>query len=65
MGFGGLAFGSILARENVFAEVLAASALGQPHFAPKAKSVIFLFMVGGVSHLESFDPKPALNQYAG
>ena len=65
MGFGGLALGSMLARENVFAEAFAASALGQPHFAPKAKSVIFLFMVGGVSHLESFDPKPALNQYAG
>ena len=34
-------------------------------FAPKAKSVIWLFMIGGVSHLESFDPKPALNKYAG
>ena len=38
---------------------------GLPHFAPKAKSVIWLFMIGGVSHLESFDPKPALNKYAG
>ncbi len=35
---------------------------GQPHFAPKAKSVIWLFMIGGVSHLESFDPKPAAQQ---
>lgn len=34
-------------------------------FAPKAKSVIWLFMIGGTSHVESFDPKPALNQYAG
>src|SRR5688572_9683801 len=38
---------------------------GRPHFAPKAKSVIWLFMNGGVSHLESFDPKPMLNRYAG
>src|SRR4051812_8856134 len=30
------------------------------HFAPKAKRVIFLFMTGGVSHLETFDPKPKL-----
>lgn len=38
---------------------------GLPHFAPRAKSVIWFFMNGGTSHLESFDPKPALNQYAG
>jgi hypothetical protein len=38
---------------------------GRPHFAPRAKSVIWLFMRGGVSHMESFDPKPALNQFAG
>ncbi|GIX03548.1 MAG: sulfatase [Planctomycetaceae bacterium] len=36
-----------------------------PHHTPRVKSVIWLFMVGGVSHLESFDPKPVLNQYAG
>lgn len=38
---------------------------GLPHFAPKAKNVIWMFMRGGVSHMESFDPKPALTQYAG
>jgi hypothetical protein len=31
-----------------------------PHFTPKAKQIIFLFMSGGVSHLETFDPKPKL-----
>ena len=36
-----------------------------PHFAPKAKRVIWLMMRGGVSHIESFDPKPALNKHAG
>ncbi|QDU05583.1 hypothetical protein V6x_53230 [Gimesia chilikensis] len=38
---------------------------GQPHFPPKAKSVIWLFMRGGVSHMESFDPKPMLTKYEG
>ncbi len=38
---------------------------GRPHAAPKAKSVIWLFMNGGVSHLETFDPKPELDKYAG
>src|SRR5258707_3927445 len=36
-----------------------------PHFAPRAKRVISLFMSGGVSHLDTFDPKPALEKYAG
>lgn len=36
-----------------------------PHFPPRAKSVIWLFMRGGVSHLESFDRKPMLDKYAG
>src|SRR5258708_5396586 len=34
----------------------------RPHFAPKAKNVIFLFMVGGPSHLDMFDYKPALEK---
>ena len=38
---------------------------GRPHFPPKAKSVIWLFMNGGVSHVESFDPKPMLTKYGG
>ncbi|MCA9164898.1 MAG: DUF1501 domain-containing protein, partial [Planctomycetales bacterium] len=36
-----------------------------PHFAPKAKRVIHLFMNGGPSHVDTFDPKPALDKYAG
>jgi len=36
-----------------------------PHFAPRAKSVIFLFMDGGVSHVDSFDPKPRLQKENG
>jgi hypothetical protein len=37
----------------------------QPHFTPKVKSVIFLFMSGGPSHLETFDPKPDLQRLHG
>src|SRR5205823_5680630 len=36
-----------------------------PHFAPKAKRLIFLFMSGGPSHVDTFDPKPRLAQDAG
>ena len=39
--------------------------MGGLTFTPKAKNVIWLFMIGGTSHLESFDPKPALNRYGG
>lgn len=56
LGFGGLALSSMLQRE-----VLASSGVSLP---AKAKSVIWLFMRGGLSHMESFDPKPALNEYA-
>jgi hypothetical protein len=37
----------------------------QPHFAPRAKRVIYLFMNGGPSHVDTFDPKPALAKYEG
>jgi Protein of unknown function (DUF1501). len=40
-------------------------AVRKPHFAPRAKAVISLFMSGGVSHVDTFDPKPALRKYAG
>ena len=68
MGFTGLALGSMLVRDGISAEPPAAAAslpTGQPAFAPKAKSVIWYFMLGGTSHVESFDPKPALNLHAG
>src|SRR6186997_710466 len=68
MGFTGLALGAMLAQDGVVrANDVAAwqPPDGQPHFPPKAKSVIWLFMNGGISHLESFDPKPALTKYGG
>src|SRR5262245_44925977 len=67
MGFTGLALGAMLHRDGVVrADATEWSPPdGRPHFAPRAKSVIWLFMVGGVSHVESFDPKPNLTKYAG
>ena len=67
LGFGGLALGAMLARDGLGAPGAGVYAppCGMPQFAPKAKSVIWLFMRGGVSHMESFDPKPALNRHAG
>ncbi|MCD0459834.1 DUF1501 domain-containing protein [Roseiconus lacunae] len=66
LGFGSLALSSMLQRDAMAgADSHWTPPDGLPHFAPKAKSVIWLFMRGGVSHMESFDPKPALNQYAG
>lgn len=64
-GFTGLALGAMLQRDGYGKESAWAPPTGQPHFAPKAKSVIWLFMNGGVSHMESFDPKPMLNKHAG
>lgn len=68
MGFTGMVLGSMLARDGIVKAHSAPSWSppdGQPHFAPKAKSVIWLFMIGGASQMETFDPKEALNQYAG
>ncbi|MEO2009090.1 MAG: DUF1501 domain-containing protein [Pirellulaceae bacterium] len=61
----GLGFGSVALSAMLQQESQSASLASLTHFAPKAKSVIWLFMIGGTSHMESFDPKPALNKYAG
>jgi hypothetical protein len=63
-GFGGLALASLLHQENLRAAVNPL-APKRPHREAKAKSVIFLFMAGGPSHLETFDPKPLLNKLNG
>ena len=68
MGFMGLALGAMLHDDGVARgneSGLWSPPDGLPHFTPKAKNVIWLFMLGGTSHVESFDPKPALNKYAG
>ncbi len=64
MGFTGLALGALLYKDGVVrADNLPPD--GRPHFPPKARSVIWIFLPGGVSHLESFDPKPELNKFTG
>src|SRR5687767_2368747 len=66
MGFTGLALGAMLFRDGVRAsEGSWSPPTGDPHKAARAKSVIWIFLCGGVSHLESFDVKPELNKYAG
>jgi hypothetical protein len=67
-GFGVLALSYLLGENPIFAALKSgASPLAPkpPHFPAKAKSVIFLFMEGGPSHIDLFDPKPKLNELAG
>jgi hypothetical protein len=65
LGFTGLALGAMLHKDGHAADGIWTPPNGKPHFAPKAKSVIWLFMNGGVSHLESFDPKPMVTKFSG
>ncbi len=68
MGLTGLVLGAMLQRDAASANSIEqawAPPDGEPHFQPKAKRVIWVFMVGGVSHVEGFDPKSAINKYGG
>ena len=75
IGFGSLAMASLLADESSQLRADTAMAVGQPHpnpmfpkqpqFAAKAKAVIHLFMNGGPSQVDTFDPKPALDKHHG
>jgi hypothetical protein len=59
-------FGLVGLAGMVGPQALLASSNGRaPHFAPRARRVIFLFLNGGPSHVDTFDPKPALAQYEG
>src|SRR5262249_44043430 len=78
-GVSGLALAYLLDRDRLLAygpdaasPACAAQPIGfnpyapkAPHFKPRATAVISLFMTGGVSHVDTFDPKPALTKYAG
>jgi hypothetical protein len=65
-GFGGLALSALLAEEaTAGATGVNPLAPKAPHFAPKVKRVIMLFMFGGPSHLDTFDPKPLLTRDSG
>src|SRR5690606_16496814 len=75
-GFGLLALAGMLADEGLLKAAGASEHIPadrranpllplQPHFPPRAKRVIYLFMHGGPSHVDLFDPKPDLIRYAG
>lgn len=61
-GFGLTALAALMAEKSYSAPV---AGMPGPHHAPKAKNCIFLFMDGGPSHVDTFDPKPALKQHEG
>jgi hypothetical protein len=60
-GFGMLGLAGMLGPQMLFAQ----GSARVPHFKPRAKRVIFLFMNGGPSHVDTFDPKPALKKFEG
>jgi len=66
-GFGALAYAALLHQEEARAASINPLAPKRPHMPDKARarSVIFLFMAGGPSHIETFDPKPLLNKLSG
>ena len=66
MGFGAMALSGLLSQTG-FGDAQSGNPLlpKTPHFPGKAKHVIHLFMNGGPSHIDSFDPKPMLQKYAG
>jgi hypothetical protein len=67
-GFGAVAMSYLLsgrAAASAAAPVISPLAAKLPHYRPRAKSVIFLFMEGGPSHIDLLDPKPKLNELAG
>src|SRR5581483_278918 len=70
VGLGAMALGTLLAREARGADAPRSPrrdplAPKKPHFEPKAKAVIYLFMAGAPSQLELFEPKPELNRLSG
>ncbi len=64
-GLGSLAFGSMMTQEFANAAQVNPLAPKPPHIPGKAKAMIFVYMAGGPSHLETWDPKPLLNKLDG
>src|SRR5207302_7305413 len=66
-GAGSLAFASMMAQQQAMAARYNPLAPKPPHMPEhaKAKAFIFVYMAGGPSHLETFDPKPLLNELNG
>lgn len=64
-GLGGVALTSMLAQDMAAASDRRSPTTPVPHFAPTAKSCIFIYLAGGPSHVDLFDPKPILNERDG
>src|SRR5262245_25972147 len=67
-GFGSLALGYLLGTDNALASsdaLVDPLASKSPHFRAKAKNVIFIFLQGGASQVDTFDPKPTLTRLNG
>lgn len=64
-GIGGVALADLMARQNLLASPASALAARLPHFASKVKAVISVFCYGGVSQVDTFDPKPELTRRQG
>lgn len=67
-GLGSIALSWLMERDESYARASGSAnplAPKRPHFEPKAKSVIFMFMVGGPSPVDLFDPKPGLEKWRG
>lgn len=67
-GIGALALGALLTEDGIVSAAPAAAdplALRPPHFTPKAKNCIFIFLEGGPSQIDLYDPKPKLNELHG
>ena len=64
-GFGAIALQHLLARNARAGQEQNPLRAKPPHFAPRAESVIFIFNVGAPSSMDTFDPKPLLNERAG
>ena len=67
-GFGAIALAGLMSERaygSVVSSPQSASALGKPHFKPRVRSVIFLYMDGGPSHVDTFDYKPMLQKHSG
>ncbi len=64
-GFGGLALAGLLGSARTAAAAITPSSVRFPHHPPRARRVIFLFMQGGPSQVDTFDPKPLLTRHDG
>ncbi len=64
-GMASIALNSLMQQETILASPQNAAHVAQPHFRPTAKNVIFLFMSGGPGHVDTWDPKPQLQQMDG